>query len=494
MRLLLHFARFGPYHHTRLRAVAAALAPEGWEVIGLETASKDITYAWDEVRAEEMYGTTAIGLRTLFPGRVYEEITPVECRRGLYEALEELAPDAVAVAGWGTVDARLSLRWCRKRGVKAIVMSETREADGRRIWWKEKVKSMIMRHAHGAIVGGRSHRDYLVKLGIPRERIQFGYNVVDNAYFGAGRAGGASAEGSGQLAEGSGPLAVGGGPLAVGGVEGGTPMFLAANRFVGRKNLDRLLAAYALYCQSYSAYRQPPSGEAAPPAAHRQPPTADCQPPTGEAAPPTGEAAPPTANCQPPTAHGPWSLCLLGDGPLRERLIAQCHELGLNVIEFAPWEISQPLTAGSPLLSAEGAPPTADRPPSTGEAATPSVYFPGFRQIEELPRFYAAAAAFIHPAFEEPWGLVINEAMAAGLPVLSGSNVGAAEELIEEGETGWTFDATDLGAMASAMTRLASLPVADRLAMGARAADLLEERCPTRAFGQGIRNLLTVHG
>lgn len=453
MRLLLHFARFGPYHHTRLRAVAAALAPEGWEVIGLETASHDITYAWDEVRAEEMGGETVVGLRTLFPGRVYEEITPLECRRGLYEALEELAPDAVAVAGWGTVDARLSLRWCRKRGVKAIVMSETREADGRRVWWKEKVKSMIMRHAHGAIVGGRSHRDYLVKLGIPAERIELGYNVVDNAHFAAWPVGG------GQVAEGGGPS--------------WGPMFLASNRFVGRKNLDRLLAAYALYCQSFTADRQPPTGEA------------------------------------PPTAHRPWSLCLLGDGPLRERLLAQCNELGLEVIEAAPWETGrqegmeqlagggESTNAGKPAAFEDAAilrpgdkSSTAHRQPS----ASPTVYFPGFRQIEELPRFYASAAAFIHPAFEEPWGLVINEAMAAGLPVLSGSNVGAAEELIDEGETGWTFDATDLGAMAAAMARLASLSEADRLAMGARAAARLEERCPTKAFGSGIRRLLTGGG
>lgn len=413
MRLIIHFARFGPYHRARLRAVAEELAPFGWEVIGLETASTDATYDW---RTEPTAKENGDGARvvTVFPGRVYEEIRAGECRRGLVESLDAMAPDAIAVPGWGTLDARVSLAWSRRKDVRALIMSETREVDGERRWWKERIKSWIMRHVAGAIVGGASHRDYLAKLGIAPDRIVTGYNVVDNAYFASEAARWRAAEAGGRLAEGGGPS--------------WGPMFLASNRFVGRKNLDRLLAAYALYCQSFTTDRQPLS------------------------------------------ADRPWSLCLLGDGPLRQRLIAQCHELGLTVIEAAPWEI-------------EECPP----PAANGN----TVYFPGFRQIEELPRFYASAAAFIHPAFEEPWGLVINEAMAAGLPVLSGDNVGAAEELIEEGKSGWTFDATDLGAMAAAMARLATLSEADRLAMGARAAARLEECCPTRAFGSGIRRLLT---
>ena len=46
--LLIHFARYGPYHHARLKSAAAALEPLGWEVVGLETAGTDATYAWDE--------------------------------------------------------------------------------------------------------------------------------------------------------------------------------------------------------------------------------------------------------------------------------------------------------------------------------------------------------------------------------------------------------------------------------------------------------------
>jgi 1,2-diacylglycerol 3-alpha-glucosyltransferase len=95
-RLLIQFARFGPYHHARLKSAADALAPLGWEVLGLETAGNDLTYAWDETRGEE----ADLQVITAFPGRVHEEITSAECKRVLRPLLDELKPDALAIAGW----------------------------------------------------------------------------------------------------------------------------------------------------------------------------------------------------------------------------------------------------------------------------------------------------------------------------------------------------------------------------------------------------------
>jgi glycosyltransferase involved in cell wall biosynthesis len=118
------------------------------------------------------------------------------------------------------------------------------------------------------------------------------------------------------------------------------------------------------------------------------------------------------------------------------------------------------------------------------------VVFAGFRQIHELPDFYAAAGAFIHPALEEPWGLVVNEAMAAGLPVLSSRNVGAAEELVEEGVTGFLFDPQSADAIALAMERMVSMDSLSRRAMGDAARRMVERKAPKRAFGEGLARLL----
>lgn len=63
-----------------------------------------------------------------------------------------------------------------------------------------------------------------------------------------------------------------------------------------------------------------------------------------------------------------------------------------------------------------------------------AVFFYGFRQIEENAIFYALAEAFILPSLYEEWGLVVNEAMAAGLPVIVSRTAGCAEDLLPGSE------------------------------------------------------------
>ncbi len=75
--------------------------------------------------------------------------------------LDELKPDAVAVAGWAAADALACLSWCRKHKVRRFVMSETREADGTRVWWKEQIKRYLIPRFDGALVGGKSLLDYI---------------------------------------------------------------------------------------------------------------------------------------------------------------------------------------------------------------------------------------------------------------------------------------------------------------------------------------------
>jgi len=69
-----------------------------------------------------------------------------------------------------------------------------------------------------------------------------------------------------------------------------------------------------------------------------------------------------------------------------------------------------------------------------------NVFFEGFQQQETLVRYYALADIFILPSFEEVWGLVVNEALASGLYVLSSKYAGASYDLIKEGWNGEVFD------------------------------------------------------
>jgi glycosyltransferase involved in cell wall biosynthesis len=66
--------------------------------------------------------------------------------------------------------------------------------------------------------------------------------------------------------------------------------------------------------------------------------------------------------------------------------------------------------------------------------------FHGNLPYEELPRVYSEAGLFVLPTLADSWGVVVNEALAAGLPVLGSARAQAVEELIEDGNNGWIFD------------------------------------------------------
>jgi glycosyltransferase involved in cell wall biosynthesis len=66
-----------------------------------------------------------------------------------------------------------------------------------------------------------------------------------------------------------------------------------------------------------------------------------------------------------------------------------------------------------------------------------NVVFTGFQQRDALPKFYAAADVFVFPTLGDPFGLVVEEAMACRLPVISTTAAGEIHDRVEEGVTGF---------------------------------------------------------
>ena len=97
-----------------------------------------------------------------------------------------------------------------------------------------------------------------------------------------------------------------------------------------------------------------------------------------------------------------WGLIVVGDGPQKEELISICTELKVC-----------------------------------------DVYFVGGKSWREVPKFHALADVLVLPSISEPWGLVINEAMACSMPVLVSKYCGAAYDLVYVGENGFIFDPFD---------------------------------------------------
>ena len=108
-----------------------------------------------------------------------------------------------------------------------------------------------------------------------------------------------------------------------------------------------------------------------------------------------------------------------------------------------------------------------------------------FLDQDAVARAYGLASALVLPSRKDTWGLVVNEAMAAGLPVIVSTACGSAADLISAGQTGWLFDPADPGQLTAALHRAEAQGPAERAAMVAAARRRLEGFTVT-AFARGL--------
>jgi len=362
------FHHIGPYHHARLNAVVDRLA-----MTGIEWSAKGYD-SWGAADAPVRYQKAS-----LFPAATENFPAKAQLQRAFWSALEQAKPDVVAVNGWNNFGSLVAADCCVRREIPMVVMSESARQDEPRTWWKEMIKRRIIGLYSAALVGGKRHVDYLVELGMPRERVFTGYDVVDNAYFRR-----RAEEVRGQKSEVR--------------KKYGLPenYFLASARFIEKKNLPRLVRAYAAYKQESEASGNPP-----------------------------------------------WDIVLLGDGPLREALNSQLSTLNLHA----------------------------------------HVHLPGFKQYQELPVYYALARAFVHPSTTEQWGLVVNEAIASGLPVIVSDRCGCVPELV--GDNGFTFDPMNGYELTARLLDMASLSDQERMRFADASYRISANFAPDR-FGEGL--------
>lgn len=91
----------------------------------------------------------------------------------------------------------------------------------------------------------------------------------------------------------------------------------------------------------------------------------------------------------------------------------------------------------------------------------------------DVPRFLALADALVLPSQSEPWGLVVNEAMACGLPVLVSDRCGCVDDLVQDGQNGYRFDPDQPGQLADRIGRLLTASSADLSRMGNQSARII---------------------
>ncbi len=170
----------------------------------------------------------------------------------------------------------------------------------------------------------------------------------------------------------------------------------------------------------------------------------------------------------------------------RRRLGLPEGRLLLFVGRFAPEKNLPELLLALDACRRNGAPPLAlalvgDGPEKPvldrllRRVALPGVVQFGFQNQAELAAFYGVSDALILPSRRDAWGLVVNEAMAAGLPVLLSRSVGCLPDLLEEGANGFSFDAGKVSSIAACLGDFARLSDERLAAMGRRSAELIRD-------------------
>jgi len=381
-RIAVVFHHIGPYHHARLNAAADRLS-----VTGFEWSAKGYD-AWGAAESPARYHKVS-----LFPEATAHCLGNAKLKQAFWTALEQARPDVVAVNGWNNFGSLISANCCLHRGIPVIVMSESSRQDEHRTSWKEAIKQRIAGLYSAALVGGQRHVEYLARLGMPRERIFTGYDVVDNHYFRH-----KAEEVRSQRSEVRQKYAL------------PENYFLASARFVEKKNLPKVIRAYAEYRRRSEVGSQK-SGIS--------------------------------------DTKTPCDFVLLGDGPLKTDLCRLISDLRLQK----------------------------------------HVHLPGFKPYEELPFYYALANAFVHASTTEQWGLVVNEAIASGLPVIVSNRCGCAPELVNG--NGFTFDPSNEDELATRLLEMASLSDEERKHLGDNSYRIAANFAPER-FGEGLERAASV--
>jgi glycosyltransferase involved in cell wall biosynthesis len=142
-------------------------------------------------------------------------------------------------------------------------------------------------------------------------------------------------------------------------------------------------------------------------------------------------------------APRPWNLVILGDGPQRDSLCQLVVELRLEKC----------------------------------------IRFAGFVQYPELPIYYGLAGAFVHASLSEPWGLVVNEAMASALPVIVSNRCGCASDLVQK-SNGFTFDPANVEELSACLLKM-STDRGQPEAMGKASLEIVSSWGPQR-FARGF--------
>lgn len=364
MKICILFSSYGPYHLARVSAFHSLVADSSLEVVGLELSRNQKEYPWKADINNQNFKISSV-----YDSIDLENIPIHQLIFNTIAKLNEIDPDIIAISGYSRPSMLFALLWAKIYRRKSILFSESSESDAKRQQFFEWIKQIILYFYDSALVGGKSHKQYLSKLGMPEKSIFLGYDVVDNTVFQPQRIKHLKRSIS-------------------------RPYILTVSRFVKKKNISFILDAYSDYQRALGS--------------------------------------------------DAWSLVICGDGELRSEIEEKISTL--DIPEYA--------------------------------------HLTGFIQQDEILPYLAHAKCLLHASTYEQWGLVVNEAMAAGLPVIVSERCGCFEELVLEGVNGFGFDPCNVKQLKNILVKISSDDI-DLEAMGKEGLKHIQKFSP-EYFSRGL--------
>ena len=153
---------------------------------------------------------------------------------------------------------------------------------------------------------------------------------------------------------------------------------------------------------------------------------------------------------------------------------------GVDLLLHAFIDVAQSNSLATLTLVGDGPLRPRTAPSDSNDLAAARIRFAGFQPVEELPPWFSQADVFVLPSRHDGWGVVVNQALAAGLAIVSSDAVGAAADLVQPGVNGCVFPAGDAKNLREARSSLAADPA--RVAeMGCRSRELANSCSPRQS-------------
>jgi len=166
-------------------------------------------------------------------------------------------------------------------------------------------------------------------------------------------------------------------------------------------------------------------------------------------------------------------------------------EKGLKVLLKAYKEI-KPLNKKIGLLVIGNGPQKKELEMFCSKNKLKGAYFLGFKQKKDLPKLYGISNLFVLPSYKDTWGMVVNEAMACGLPVITTDKVGASYDLICSDKNGLVVKAGDVDALKEAILKIFKKTEQEIEKMGRMSQEIISEYTHKKSAYQFLKAIKTL--